>query len=60
MIIRVSENRIAEIVLEESEYAPNAMDIVRELLRRGVGATKIIRTPGSSGPGSQPLKNCRE
>jgi hypothetical protein len=53
MIIRVSEDRIAEIVLEESEYAPDAMDVARELLRRGIVVTKTIRIPGFSGPGIQ-------
>lgn len=55
MILKIFEDVIAEIVLDDSDYAPNAMDIARELLARGVTAARIIRTPGSSGPGPKTL-----
>ena len=41
MIIKIFEDRIAEIVVGYSEYAPDAMDIARELLARGVTTAKI-------------------
>lgn len=55
MILTVFANRHAEIVLVDSEPVPEAMDVVRLLLARGIVAAKIVRIPGSGGPGSQPL-----
>lgn len=60
MILRIFVNRHAEIVLDDSESIPAAMDVVRLLLARGIVATKVVRIPGCSGPGSQPLTNCKE
>lgn len=55
MILTIFNDRQAEIVLVDSAPIPAAMDVVRLLLSRGVVAAKIVRIPGSSGPGSKPL-----
>ena len=48
MIIKIYEDAIAEVILEDSEYTPDAVDIARALLTRGVTAAKIVRTPQSA------------
>lgn len=54
MILTIFTDRHAEIVLDDSEPVPAAMDVVRLLLSRGIVAAKIVRIPGStSGPGIQ-------
>ena len=53
MILTIFANRHAEIVLDNSESVPAAMDVVRLLLDRGGVAAKIVQIPGSSGPGIQ-------
>ena len=42
MILTVFANRHAEIVLVDSEPVPEAMDVVRLLLARGIVAAKIV------------------